>query len=449
MNEEEKVETTQEEVQNAEPVVASPIPAPTPGVNKKGSKLPLILVVVLLLAAGGYFLYTQMGKKNTPKEIFISSIENVITKTSNIKEKSFNTLSDSFTISAKVSSPFLDKGLLDVINKLKLSGKVEVDKKNETYYVKLDSTYDNATLLKLSAYMKDNSLYMMFDDILNKWIKLEYGDSSIITATGEEEFLNNTSLSNLTSYAISKIERFSNIVVDALKDALKDEYFEKEKLDDGSKITLTIDDNNYTDILIDTLTSLKKSKDFKNLYKEIMGAALTDKDIDETIKALKSASKPLDGGKIVAVIYTNSKNEFKKIDITIKTNGEETGFELELVDDDTLEFAIKTQGIKFISGSIAVKENGDDNSMKFTLSMMEMINIELNIDQTIKYDGKLENIDLSNSVNADKLTEADEKKLEDITNSEGFKKLIRDIENLDLTDMMSSLGLDNTPALSF
>lgn len=431
-----------EEKEN-EVITSSVTPEPKP--TKKSSALPIIIVLVLLLGVGGYFLYTKVLKNSSPKDMFISSIEKTITKASNIKEKSFNTLSDEFTVKAKITSPFLDQDLLDIVNNMAINGKVEFDKKNNTIYTNISGTYAKENLIKLSAYMEDSSLYMMFDDVFNKWIKMDLSEMDV--NKGETAYLN-TDLTSFSNIDLEKYEKLGDTILDVLKGSLKDSYFEKEKFDDGYKLTLTIDKNNIKDIITDFLKGLKDSKDFKSLYKDLAGEELKSADIDEAIKSFKDIKgSDLIDGEIIIKVYTNSKGELKKLDMTMKTGGQDVGFELEQ-SDDTIEFAIKTQGIKYLSGSISTKEKGDSTTTAFKLSLMEMFVVELNVEETIKYDAKLDKVDVSNSIDSDKLTEKDLESFEKLANSKGMEKLINDISKLDLSDMMSSFGLDET-SLSF
>ena len=409
--------------------------------SKKNSTLPLLVIALLLVGVGGY-LYLNVFNKNTPKKMFISSIEKAFSKASNIKTKDFNTLSDEFNINVKVSSPLLDNDLLNLINKIDLSGKLELDKKNNELYTKIVSKYDNLDLLKFSAYMKDDAFYMMLDDILDKWIKIDLDNENIKLDLTKQNF-------NATNIDLKKYEKLTEEIEKALENSLKDEYFKKEKTDGGNKITLTIDDSNVKDILTSLLKELKKSKEFKEFYKEMSGSNTFDDDMDLIITSLKSVEIPKDSFKVLFNVYTNSKGEFKKLDITVTSGTEDFSIVLEQTSDDTLEFALKTKGVRMFSGSITAKEEDGKATFKLSLSMMEMINFELNIEEKIKYDIKLDKVDLDNSVTSDKLTEKDLEKLEKLENSEGIKKFLEDLEKINLEDMMNGFGLDNSNALSF
>ena len=416
-----------ETVSTVEPVQTSSV-IETP---KKKSALPILILIFVLavVGVGGYFIAQKFIGSKTPKEMFMSSIEKAVKKNSNIKERGFNTLSDKFNINVKVSSVLLDQELLNVINKLNISGKVDYDTKNNIFYANIDTTYDKESLLKLSTYLEDNTMYMMFGDLLNKWIKVDGVDTSSFD------------FSNIASANTADLEKYSAFFDEMLKEfkgALKDDYFTSEKIDGGTRITLTIDDNNVKDILIDTIKGLKESKDFKKVYKDVYGVELVDSELEASINNLKNEN--LSVGKIVVKLDTNSKGEFTKIDVTIGSGSNEYSLVFEQTSDDTVEFAVKTQGIKMFSGSYTAKENNGKSTVKLTLSMMEMINVELNIEEEITYDGKIEKVDVSNAVSSDQLTDADVAKLDKIYDTKGMKKLLKDLEKIDLTDLTESFG---------
>ena len=165
-----------------------------------------------------------------------------------------------------------------------------------------------------------------------------------------------------------------------------------------------------------------------------------DTDIEMILAAIDLVEIPEDMGKVVVTSYLNSKKELKKLEINVKVSDQDIEVALEEKDEDTLEFTIKTQGVKVFSGSIYIKEDGDDVTMKLSLSLAELINVELNVKATTKLDAKLEKIDLSDSISADDLTESDTEKLEKIIETKGFKKLLEDIEKIDLSSMTELFG---------
>ena len=437
-------EPVTEEVVEEPAVVSEPVqtvetvetvqPSVTIETPKKKSALPVILFLLVLvgLGVGGYFLAQKFIGKKTPKEMFMSSIEKAVKKNSNIKEKTFNTLSDKFNIKVKVSSVMLDKELLDIINKFNISGKVEVDQKNNKFYANIDTTYDKESLIKLSTYLEDNTMYMMFDDLLNKWIKMDVSDSS---------FDSLTQMTTINSVEMGKYGELFEEVLKVFKNSLNEKYFVSEKVDGGNKISITIDSTNIKDILSDFAKELKKSKDYKKLYKEVTGQEMTDSQIDEFVSQINMMdTSSSSDGKIIISVTTNSKNELTKLDITLKSASEEYSFIIEQTSDDTVEFAVKTQGIKMFSGSYTAKEENGKSNVVFKVSMMEMINIELDIDEEIKYDVDLTKVDVSNAVVSDKLTDADIAKLDKISDTKGMKKLIEDLNKVDLSSLMESFG---------
>ena len=93
-----------------------------------------------------------------------------------------------------------------------------------------------------------------------------------------------------------------------------------------------------------------------------------------------------------------------------------------------------------LSGSFTSKEEKGKTTASMKLSVMEMFNIELNIEEKIKYDAKLTKVDVSDAVSGEDLTDKDLEKLEKLEESKGIKKLMEDLEKVDMSSLMSSFG---------
>ena len=69
---------------------------------------------------------------------------------------------------------------------------------------------------------------------------------------------------------------------------------------------------------------------------------------------------------------------------------------------------------------------------------MGVIDLRLDLNETIKYNLELEEIDVSNSIDSDKLTEEDLSKFEELMTNKGFTKLMDDFNKIDFENIVTS-----------
>ena len=394
--------------------------------NKNKNNSSIVVLVCLLVAVAvccGFLIMKQLNKKKTPKTLFTNGIENLF-KTSK-SEKEVETINSKFSLSFNVESALLEQEILDLINKLTLDGKLAVDIKNSIASIDFSADYDKDNLLDTKAYVKDNSVYMYLNNIYDKWIKADMEDSSKQTLLPEFT-INNIEVSP------EEVNTIADGLKNAFEKALKDSYFTKEKNDDLTNVTLTITKDNILDIVTDTLNNLKDNSEFKEVAKKVIGVD-TEYFIDELLKSVKEVTSNdlKDLSDIKISLYLNNKNETKKLTVDTLIEEQPLKLEVEFADNNSFVVSIYMTGIKFASISVENTIKDDNTRTEVKLSVTGMLDATLNIDSTTKYNEKVDSVDVSNSINANELTETDTNTImEKIMNNKGIQKIITALENV-------------------
>ena len=399
--------------------------------NKKNntSFVVLICLIAAVAVCCGFLIFKQLNKNTTPKNMFINGIENLFKTEKN--EKKFETISTDFKLSIDAKSVSLEQEILDLFNKISLEGTANVDIKNNIGLIGLTALYDKSSLFDGKLYIEENAVYMYLTDLFDKWIKLDAGDltqndlSGVITMNGVE-------------VDPQELEVLSEEVKDAFIKSLKDNYFTKEKDDNLTIVTLTIDKDNVLDIINSFITNLDNSKNFKETAKKITG---TDVDyiLDTLTESLKDVSKNdlNEMSPIKIKMSLNNKNEIKKLSVDTTIEEQKILIEAEMVDENNSSLSVYISGIKLISLSVKDEKKGDTTNSTIGLSVTGLIDLNINLETTVKYDEKLEKIDTSNSIDVNSLTEKQIESIENkFMNNKAVQKLISAIEELIPEDEM-------------
>ena len=398
------------------------------GKKKKIKNMPLFVVICACLALAGYFVGGYVAKqfnKTTTKDTFVNAFEDLFSGVTVIDTKEFDTLSDTFSIKANVKSSLIDSDIINLINKLNVSGKLDVDLKNETLYLNIDSEHDSEDLINGSIYLDNDQVYLFLKDIYIKCLILDISNLDF----SDYFDIDSVDLSIL-DITVEDVTDILEEVKDALLNSLKDDYFTKEKEDGLTKITLTIDGSNIKNIIIDFLDNLKDSKTFKKTVSKVV-----DLDMDYIVKEAKASLKQVDDeyldemGSISLSIYKDKKDDFKKanLEITAMTDDEKRTIKVEVEKEDSENIKIVGyyNGIGVVTIKLNAVQKGDTQTLKIDVSVPATLSLTLEVEETVKYDVKLDKVDVSNSVNISDLSEYELESIgEKLASNEAIQEII-------------------------
>lgn len=436
--------------------------------KKKGNKGPIvvILLVIAALAAVGYFLFTNMGN---PKKMFVKSINKGYKEVEKFIDEAFKgdmnkpmVLSNDLKLNIKMDDSLLDantKGLIDEINKIKLETEIGYDQKNKQMLMIVGALYDNKSLVNAGAYAKDEKMYFELKDLFDKYIEvpmedydtyfeqttIDVDDVKYVLSKTKDAFVNSLDEKNFkkskatikidgknvkttkVSYAVSE-EKAMKLAKKAFSTLVKDsKYIEALATLSGiDKAEIKESMEEMIDELTEGIESGDLSKEdvlsfvvyTKGLNADAVGYEVVMKEEDEevgTISYYKGKSK--DELKVVAAGEELMSASISDTKFVVEVNSEEDAVKLEILKKEkgkttTYSYTI-TAGGSSISGDVVVemiKENKDGSyeaNISASASLMGMVEVTVSGNSKAEYKDKLSLPNVSNSVKADELTEAD------------------------------------------
>lgn len=349
--------------------------------SKKGLVAVLAIIIIAILVGAGYYFL----RPTSPKDVFVGGINSAFESSEKQLAEEVKKINTTVTLSGNIESS--DEEINQVakyINEGKISYNVQLDKETKKVLLSANVDYQNENLLSGKLYYAngDENVYLYVQDLFDKYFKFNLKE-----AVKDEEDL--SSIQNLfsgdTSSTAGKID--SKKVVTILKDTivsnLKDEYFTKEKVDGLTKNTMKLTITEIKQMIKNIATSLKDNQEFLNCFekKEEIKEGLEDllKEIDET-----DADEEISN--IEVSIYTKGmKNEVEKFEIKL-TNSKSEQMIMNMVETEKGKFVIDAD-------------------------IPEVGKVKLNIEVKNDTNTDIENVNVSDSVEINNMSQGDMLKL--------------------------------------
>lgn len=372
-------------------------------VEKRNKKsffwLGAVVLVIALLVGVAFYVYTKTTSgsnvfKSTINELFEGIMKNPTGKKSTSMNLSFN-------IATNNKDAYQDA--IDIINKMNIKTDLQIDYDNFDINEKLIINYDNKSLLDTNLYLKDQNLYILLNNVFDKYIKINIGE--------QEE--------------ISELKNNINIILESLKKAfvnsLKDEYFNVETENDLKKTTLVMNEKVLYEISISVLTNLSKDNKFIDTISKLTEGSVDEiknsiKNSIETIKEDKELSSDSTDEATIS-IYTNGSRVVKilidspnnKLNIYQNNNN----YYIEYKEDNKVIFTID---VKVDNDNYTIIYNDTNSDVRLTI----------NASVTTKEINKIDDADVTNNVLYEELTEEDKNAILDkLSKNETILKLMK------------------------
>lgn len=437
--------------------------------KKKGNKGPFVVIalVIAVLAAVVYFAYTNLGN---PKKMFINSVNKGYKDVEKYIDDAFRgninkpmVLSNDLKVNIKMDDSLMDantKGLIEEINKMKLETEIGYDQKNKQMLMVIGALYDNKSLINAGAYAKDEKMYFELKDLFDKYIEVpmedydsyfeqttvDVDDVKYVLSKTKDAFINNLEEKNFKkSNATIKVEG-KKVKATKVTYALSEE---KAKKLTKKAFSVLVKDSKYIEALatlsgtdkdeikesmeetIDELTEEIESGDldkedvlsFVVYAKGFMGKTvgyeivIDDEESEETGIISYYKGKTKDELKVVAQDEELMSASISDTKFVFEVSSDESTVKLEVLKKEkgkktTYSYTL-TIGDVSINGDVVVemiKENKDGSyeaNMSASASLMGMIEVTVSGNSKAEFKDKLSLPNVSNSVDADSLTEAD------------------------------------------
>ena len=358
------------------------------GSSKNGLAVAIIGILVLLILGGlGIWYYTTNKADVMVNKIIDKVFDGVTFKNEENSEITYD-------LSLNIKSENLESEALDIINNTKIKGSIYINSKDKYTLINLGAIYEDKELLSFDAYYNDNTIYLQEKSIYDKYVSINI----------PEEL--QTEINNMYTINEKDINIVKKGIKNALKNALKEETFIKEKVDTNingkntkaNSLKLIINDENRKEILTKISKYLKDNDEFLDSMSN-----LTDSTSQEIFNSLESLTENYTNTytTTTVILYTTGiTNELAKVDIKSEQNEKEVS--RVVCESDTCDIQIINDGeqmnmnILMNETSSTIKINGKmgEDDVSLTLNLKENYN-------------KKDAPKINESVNIDEISEED------------------------------------------
>lgn len=358
------------------------------GSSKNGLAVAIIGILVLLILGGlGVWYYTTNKADVMVNKIIDKVFDGVTFKNEENSEITYD-------LSLNIKSENLESEALDIINNTKIKGSIYINSKDKYTLINLGATYEDKELLSFDAYYNDNTIYLQEKSIYDKYVSINI----------PEEL--QTEINNMYTINEKDINIVKKGIKNALKNALKEETFIKEKVDTNingkntkaNSLKLIINDENRKEILTKISKYLKDNDEFLDSMSN-----LTDSTSQEIFNSLESLTENYTNTytTTTVILYTTGiTNELAKVDIKSEQNEKEVS--RVVCESDTCDIQIINDGEQM---NMNILMNETSSTIKINGKMGED-DVSLTLNLKGNYNKK-DAPKINESVNIDEISEED------------------------------------------
>lgn len=358
------------------------------GSSKNGLAVAIIGILVLLILGGlGIWYYTTNKADVMVNKIIDKVFDGVTFKNEENSEITYD-------LSLNIKSENLESEALDIINNTKIKGSIYINSEDKYTLINLGATYEDKELLSFDAYYNDNTIYLQEKSIYDKYVSINI----------PEEL--QTEINNMYTINEKDINIVKKGIKNALKNALKEETFIKEKVDTNingkntkaNSLKLIINDENRKEILTKISKYLKDNDEFLDSMSN-----LTDSTSQEIFNSLESLTENYTNTytTTTVILYTTGiTNELAKVDIKSEQNEKEVS--RVVCESDTCDIQIINDGEQM---NMNILMNETSSTIKINGKMGED-DVSLTLNLKGNYNKK-DAPKINESVNIDEISEED------------------------------------------
>lgn len=407
--------------------------------NNKGKIIGIVIIALIAIVAFccGYYYY----KSNDSKTVFVSAINKGIDKYEENISKTCKTQDVTLKLSGNINSDNDDaKKVAEYINKSALQLNTQIDYENKNALIKLSVDYDNDKLIGGRVYYNSNDkmAYGYIEELFDKYFKMDLSSSDYneMNETFNDIFETQSEMKLGEKVSLKKAVK---ILKEEISDKLNKEYFSKEnckinvasKEVKATKFKLILTEKQFVEMLQSICKELSENDDFLECWEE------KDKIKDALVQMSNqlNETEKNDEVKIEFNIYKKGiLNKFVKFEINMyEVNNEDEKISFDVVKENDKKYLfnakseIEKENVEF-SGDINI-EKIDSDTYKYVVgsNIPEFGNITLNIEVSNKLNGTIENVNKSDAVSLEDLTEEEQ---ETINNNLQKMKLYELLQNI-------------------
>ena len=353
---------------------------------KKRSKTPLIIIsCIVLLGIIVCLLYLFVFNKKSSKQVFVDGFKSVTSELFKDDNSSKKSIKNNISFNIQASGTGVDS-MFDIYNNIKINSDIEMDATTKRLDEEILINYKGNDLLGFGIYGRDDSVYLGFTGMYDKYIKLP-----ITKEQYNSLFSSSKSLNSLKEALDSAFEA-----------SLDDKYFTKssKSIDVNGKnkkynaYTFTITNDNIKDIIKRFADNLLSND---NVVSMLSSNLKVDKSMVKELASTIDYSNIYLTSPIEITIYTSGlKETYKGIEVKISESGNQYALRYIKIDNNNSElvFDAGITSLKF-----TINETGSDNNKKTTISTdLGIIKADLVTDTIMSDTVKFKDIDTTNVI---------------------------------------------------
>ena len=387
---------------------------------QKRNNLPVYLVIGILVLIAGlstWFYFNNKSSEVTPKEIFITALDEVLFKPGNIFKEENNFLDGTLTNKIIDASAVADDEIIEIFKDIIFKLDFKMDYIDKEGFLSFDASYKDLEVIKANVYLNDEHLNIYLNNIYDKYLSYHMVDY-------DELFIQ----SNLNKY----YETLTRELKKALEEVLKEEYFNKEIIDDYVVSTFVINQSNNEKIFKDIIIYLKNSDDFISNIAEFTSYTNEEiiKEFDDIL--LNYENKFKEDDHITIVIHTKGiLHDFNKFIIEAKRNEREQELKVTKIDNENYKIDYFDNFFVEEPTSINLNITSDINTFKLIMSyIVDDIEFQLEYNLNKNIAPNIEKPNLTDRIFFSDITDEDfESMMINFSNNPGVKAIMGLEEN--------------------
>lgn len=387
---------------------------------QKRNNLPVYLVIGILVLIAGlstWFYFNNKSSEVTPKEIFITALDEVLFKPGNIFKEENNFLDGTLTNKIIDASAVADDEIIEIFKDIIFKLDFKMDYIDKEGFLSFDASYKDLEVIKANVYLNDEHLNIYLNNIYDKYLSYHMVDY-------DELFIQ----SNLNKY----YETLTRELKKALEEVLKEEYFNKEIIDDYVVSTFVINQSNNEKIFKDIIIYLKNSDDFISNITEFTSYTNEEiiKEFDDIL--LNYENKFKEDDHITIVIHTKGiLHDFNKFIIEAKRNEREQELKVTKIDNENYKIDYFDNFFVEEPTSINLNITSDINTFKLIMTyIVDDIEFQLEYNLNKNIAPNIEKPNLTDRIFFSDITDEDfESMMINFSNNPGVKAIMGLEEN--------------------
>ena len=419
--------------------------------KSKGKKVAIIVTLILIIAIAAAAVYYFMFYSK-PEEIYKRTIQSGIDSLVNNEEKNkdYKTLKAGLKVDFDVDlkdNSIIDKKVLDLINKTDVGLEVQTDKEAKQLVVDLQSNYDKKQLLNGKVFVNsdDEETYVYAKDYLDKYIEVPMEDE-VYESLNQLFEAQNKAVDVKTPMSILKNELVAMIKPEYCSSSKEDITVNGQNVS-ATKNTIKLNANQFKTEITTLVNNLKSNQNFINSFeeKETITQALED-----ILDELDDIDLSDEDATIEFNLYTQGfMHDVVKCSVTVNASYQAVTLGVTKNAENNYEIEALLNNAKIVSGKINIEEkNENEGKLTFELNIDSVGKFAMNLEYSQKFNEEIEKADTKNSVEAEDLSSADQKKLMNNFQKSQLYKLVQSYSNSLLTSSIKPSTSSSNSILS-